>query len=56
MKLVSIECWTISTHIKTPVHEILHRVLAGDGIKRVIYLDVSGENTLERLQIEGLST
>ena len=44
--------------INTPVHEILHRVLADNGIERVIYLDVSGKKTLhvfglECLKIEG---
>ena len=38
--------WTISTHLKTPVQEILHCVFADDGIERVIYLKVFEENTI----------
>ena len=30
-------CWTISTHLNTPVQEILHCVFADDGIERVMY-------------------
>ena len=35
-------CWTISTHLKTPAYEILHCVLAVDGIEKVAHLKISG--------------
>ena len=43
-------------HLKTPIHEILHCMLADiNGTERVIYLKVSEENTLfglDRSKIE----
>ena len=35
----------MSTHLKTPIYEILHCVLADDGIERVTHLKVSEEKT-----------
>ena len=37
-----------ATHLKTPIHEILHCVLADDGIERVTHLKVSRGNALVR--------
>ena len=36
----------MSTHLKTPVHEILHYILADDDIGKVAYLKISGEKQI----------